>query len=78
MRDVWSLFGLVKLPVREKETLVDFVSSNCVQEGCVISLVSFVQPFSTVCFHMAPQLVYPRGCIVTLVTFVWLFPTVRF
>ena len=52
MREVWSLFGLVKLPAREKVTLVDFVSSNCVQEGRVISLVTFVQPFSTVCFQM--------------------------
>ena len=34
--------------------------------------------FSTVHFHVFPQMACLKGCKVTLVTFVWLLPTVRF
>ena len=33
--------------------------------------------FSTVHFHVFPQMACLKGCKVTLVTFVWLFPTVH-
>ena len=44
----------------------------------IVTLVALVSLFSTVRFHVSPQVAYLRGCKVTLVTFVWLFSTVRF
>ena len=41
-----------------------------------VTLVVFVQLFSTVRFQMCSQIACLRGCIITLVAFVWLFPTV--
>ena len=46
--------------------------------GYRVTLVAFVQLFSTVRFQMIPQSECVRGCIITLVAFVWLFPTACF
>ena len=44
---------------------------------CILTMVTFVRLFPTVCFQMSPQIACLRGCIITLVTFVQLFSTVR-
>ena len=43
-----------------------------------VTLVAFVWLFSSVCFHMIPQITCLDRCKVTLVAFVWLFSTVHF
>ena len=55
------------------------VSSNCLPERMQkVTLVAFVWLFSTVRFHVCPQIACPRESKVTLVAFVQLFSSVCF
>ena len=44
----------------------------------IVALVAFLWLFSTVRFHMLPQMAFIKGFIVAYVAFVWLFSTVHF
>ena len=45
---------------------------NVCPRRCIVTLIAFVQLFTTVRFQMCPQIAFLRRGIVTLVTFVWL------
>ena len=48
------------------------------QYKCIITLVAFIWPFSTVRYQMSSQIACFWKCIITLVAFIWPFSTVRY
>ena len=48
------------------------IQSACIW-GCMVKLVALVWLFSTVSFHMGPQITWVSACEITLIAPVWLF-----